>query len=126
MKRVFYLSLICLFSISCASTGNMALKDETSESLDAKLSQGMTKGEVRSLLGDPVSKNFTDSGAEIWRYEYTYQEITAQTLIPIVSLFSSGTKGTSKELIILFDIEDRVKKYSMSESDVGSETGIFQ
>lgn len=46
--------------------------------------------------------------------------------IPIVNLFGSSMSGTRKELIILFDENDVVRRANMSESDVETKTGLFK
>lgn len=40
-------------------------------------------------------------------------------------LFGSSASGTKKELVLLFNDDNTVKKYNMSESDVTVKTGLF-
>ncbi|MFL9963624.1 hypothetical protein PQR02_21635 [Paraburkholderia sediminicola] len=45
--------------------------------------------------------------------------------IPVVNRFGSSQSGEKKELVVLFDSSNVVKRYSMSVSDVTVKTGIF-
>jgi hypothetical protein len=49
----------------------------------------------------------------------------AVNFIPVVNLFGSSASGQKKELVVLFDSNNVVKRYSMSESAVSRKTGIF-
>jgi hypothetical protein len=49
----------------------------------------------------------------------------ATSFIPVVSLFAASSSGTKKELTVLFDENDKVKKYNMSESPIKTRTGLF-
>jgi len=109
----------------CVSAGNSSLAEETSASIGAKLEEGMPAAQVRGMLGDPATVSYTDGGLEIWKYDHMKGHVTASSFIPVVGLFSSGSKGTKKELVILFDEDNRVKKFNMSESAVESKSGII-
>ncbi len=127
MKKIII--LICsLFLVSgCASTGNKVLKNETSSAVAAKITKGVTtKEQVRGMYGDPMTTSFTDSGKEIWKYEFVKTHAKATNFIPLVSMFNSGAKGTKKELVIMFDDNGIVKNYSMSSSKVDTDTSLFQ
>jgi hypothetical protein len=50
----------------------------------------------------------------------------AVNFIPVVNLFGSSMSGKRKELVILFDDADVVKRFNMSESDVQTKTGLFK
>ena len=111
----------------CASTGNKVLKDATSQSVSGKIVHGKTtKAEIRSMFGDPMETSYTDSGNEIWKYNFTKGHMTASSFIPVVSLFSSGSKGKKKELVVFFDQHGVVQRHSMSTSDVETNTSLFQ
>jgi predicted neutral ceramidase superfamily lipid hydrolase len=49
----------------------------------------------------------------------------AVNYIPVINLFGSSASGQKKELVVLFDSNNIVKRYSMSESAVSQKTGIF-
>ncbi|MEO1303979.1 MAG: hypothetical protein AAFV37_03310 [Pseudomonadota bacterium] len=109
----------------CVSAGNAALKDVTNETLSEELKEGMSMAEVRSALGDPIDVSFTDGGLSIWNYERVEAQMTAESFIPIVGLFTSGVEGTKTQLVILFDEEDKVRKFTLSDSDYESKSGLM-
>ena len=127
MKTYTILLIPCLLLLGCSSTGNRALKNETEQSISQKILEGKTTmAEVKTMLGSPLSTSFTDGGLVIWTFRFTEKQATATSYIPVVYLFSSGTKGTTKELKILFDDEDIVKKLSMTESKTETKAGLIQ
>lgn len=110
----------------CAGTGNERLRAESETSVATKIIEGTTtKAEVRSIFGSPNKTSFTDSGLEIWNYEFAKVTADAVNFIPVVNWFGSSASGTKKELVVLFNHDDIVQRYSMSESDVSTKTGIF-
>ncbi len=127
MKRFAAMICMALLVTGCASSGNKVLKNETAKSVAAKIEKGRsTKDDVRAMFGDPMTTSFTDSGNEIWKYEFTKTHAKATNFIPFVSLFKSGAKGKKKELVVFFDKNGVVKNYSMSTSDVDMDTSLFQ
>ncbi len=110
----------------CASTGNDSLRKATEESVSKKIVDGKTtKAEIKEMFGSPVSTNYTDSGFEIWKYELEKVSPDAINFIPYVNILVAGSSGVKKELTILFDDEDRVKKFNMSESKIKTRTGLL-
>lgn len=110
----------------CATVGNDSLKDENKQTLSSKIFEGKTTmQEVKSMLGSPMNTSFTDSGLEVWTYEISQMSADATSYIPVVSLFAGSSSGTKKELTILFDEKEIVRKYKMSESAVKARTGLF-
>ncbi len=127
MKRIALMCCVAFLAVGCASTGNKVLKNETSQSVAQKIIKGKTtKDQVRAMFGDPMTTSFTDSGNEIWKYEFVKAHAKAVNFIPLVSLFKSGSTGKKKELVVFFDQQGVVQRYSMSTSDVDTETGLIQ
>lgn len=126
MKKILASLAAVSLIAGCVSTGNTSLKNETNETIGEKLTEGMSMNDVRANLGDPFSTSFTDGGLSIWTYEFMEGQMTAQSFIPIVSMFSSGVEGKKKQLVILFDEDDTVKKYTLSDSDYESKSGIVR
>lgn len=77
------------------------------------------------MFGSPATTSFTDGGLEIWKYELSKMKADAVNFIPVVNLFGSSASGTKKELVILFNDNGTVRKFSMSESPVNVKTGVF-
>jgi len=110
----------------CASVGNETLRKESESSMSTKFAEGKTtRVEVRAMFGSPLKTTFTDSGLEIWNYEFSNLSLDAINYIPIVNMFGTASSGKKKELVVLFDQAGVVKRYSMSESDVKNKTGLF-
>jgi hypothetical protein len=119
-------ALVSASMLSCASTGNESLRQESEATINHKLTEGKTtKAEVRAMFQSPASTSFTDAGLEIWKYELSKMSADAVNFIPVVSWFGSSTSGTKKELVVLFDDKGILKRYSMSESPVSVKTGVF-
>jgi hypothetical protein len=56
----------------CASVGNESIADASMESVSAQLVKGKTRqDQVRAQYGDPAKISFTDSGNEIWEYDFS-------------------------------------------------------
>lgn len=126
MKKIVGLIVTILILAGCASAGNQTLKAESEGSVSEKLKEGQTtKQEVRNLFGSPSTTDFTDGGLEVWKYELVDVSADAVSYIPIVNLFGSSASGTKKELVVLFDSEDIIKRFSMSESDHEVKSGVF-
>lgn len=125
IKFAAVLGLAALMA-GCAGVGNERLRGESEQSVASKIAQNKTtKNEVREMFGSPSQTTFTDEGLEIWRYEFSKMSADAVSYIPIVNMFGNSASGIKKELVVLFDDQDRVKRYSMSESEVTTKTGIF-
>ncbi len=130
MKKLLFVSVLAAASLTmvgCVSSGNKVLKEETAQTVESKLIKGKsTKSDVRSLYGDPMTTSFTDSGNEIWKYEFVNAHSKATNFIPVVSMFASGSEGEKKELVVFFDQRGIVKNYAMNTSKVDTDTSLFQ
>jgi hypothetical protein len=112
--------------IGCASVGNESIADATPESVSAQLVKGKTTQEnVRGAYGDPVKTSFTDSGNEIWEYDFSRMHAKPTNFIPYVSLISSGAEGDKKSLVIFFDKSKVVRQYTISSSKVDVSQGLI-
>lgn len=127
MKKALSIVFVALFVASCASTGNQTLKTESEVSISSKVQQGVTTApEIKAMFGSPYETTYTDGGLMIWKYRLDDMRSDAVNYIPIVNWFGSSASGTRKELVVLFDDNDVVKRVNMSESDVKTKTGIFK
>lgn len=129
MKPSILLTAACLAAFTlagCASKGNESLRKETELSIGTKLTEGKTtKTEVRKMLGSPLKTSFTDGGLEISTYEFNNVTSDAINYVPVLNWLGSSASGTKKELVILFDKVNVVQRFSMSESDVKTKTGLY-
>jgi len=123
---LFAAAIAAITLSGCASVGNETLRKESEASVNQKIIQGKTsKDEVRAMFGSPNKTSFTDGGLEIWNYEFNNVSADAINFVPIVNLFGTSASGKRKELVVMFDQDNRVKRYSMSEADVTQKTGLF-
>lgn len=129
MKKIVLATAVAVSVVlmsGCAGVGNDSLRSETEATVATKIVQGKTtKDQVREMFGSPMKTEFTDGGLEIWHYELTKLHADAVNFIPVVNLFGSSESGNKKELVVLFDTNNVVKRYSMSDSAVSQKTGIF-
>ena len=133
MKSIFSKCLIdvCLWSlIGCANTGSVILKDINEAEVSSKISAGKTtREEVRATFGSPLETTYTDGGLEIWKYEFEdishFTKETVASAVLTLGLAGGKSKGTVKELIVLFDDDYVVKRFNMSESPVQRGSGLF-
>jgi hypothetical protein len=118
------LSLVLLGG--CASVGNESIADASQESVSAQLVKGKTTQEqVRGLYGDPAKTSFTDSGNEIWEYDFARMQSKPTNFIPYVNLVYSGAEGDKKSLVIFFDKTKLVRQYTISSSKVDISRGLI-
>jgi len=131
MTKVNVGLLVTLVSVlilsGCASSGNQSLKEETEFTVSAKVVEGQTTAaEIKAMFGSPYETTYTDSGSLIWKFRLDDLKSDAINYIPIVNWFGSSVSGTRKELVVLFDENDVVKRSNMSESEVKTKTGILK
>ena len=110
----------------CASVGNESIADATPESVSGQLIKGKTTQEnVRAIFGDPVTTSFTDSGNEIWQYDFSRMHSKPTNFIPYVNLIHSGAEGDKKSLVVFFDRSKIVRQYTVSSSKVDISRGLI-
>ena len=110
----------------CASVGNESIADATHESVSGQLIKGKTTQEnVRAVYGDPTTTSFTDSGNEIWEYDFTRMHSKPTNFIPYVNLIHSGAEGDKKSLVVFFDRSKIVRQYTVSSSKVDISRGLI-
>ncbi len=120
-------ALLAVLTLSgCQSVGNESLRKETESSVAQKIVQGKTtKTEVRAMFGSPTKTTFTDGGLEVWNYDFSNVSADAISYVPIVNLFGASASGKKKELVVMYDEQNIVRRYAMSEADVTQKTGLF-
>ena len=113
-----------LLLAGCASTSSTAsppAKPGANPSLSSKLVKGMTRGDVRALLGKPAEVSMTptaDGMAETWTYHRTYRltqpEATTTELIPAFVGPGRGDNGLGTVEVpaysmALYEVHETVK-----------------
>jgi len=110
----------------CASVGNESIADATPDSVSGQLIKGKTTQEnVRAIFGDPATTSFTDSGNEIWQYDFSRMHSKPTNFIPYVNLIHSGAEGDKKSLVVFFDRSKIVRQYTISSSKVDISRGLI-
>jgi hypothetical protein len=110
----------------CASVGNETIADASPQSVSAQLFKGKTRqDQVREMYGDPAKLSFTDSGNEIWEYDFSRTVSKPTNFIPYVSLIHSGAEGDKKSLVIFFNKSKIVQQYTLSTSKIDVSTGLI-
>ena len=118
--------LLFVLLSGCASVGNESIADATPESVSAQLIKGKTtQDNVRGLYGDPAKTSFTDSGNEMWEYDFSRMHSKPTNFIPYVSMIHSGAEGDKKSLVIFFNKAKVVQQYTLSTSKVDASSGLI-
>ena len=118
--------LLCAALGGCSSVGNESIADASPQSVSAQLIKGKTRQErVRELYGDPAKTSFTDSGNEIWEYDFSHMVSKPTNFIPYVNLIQSGAEGDKKSLVIFFNKGKIVEQYTLSTSKVDVSSGLM-
>jgi len=124
VKKFVIASVVAVLLVGCSTSGNRSLESESQISLESKIQKGVTtKSQVRQSFGDPTGVSFTDGGNEVWTYSLAKVRIDGKTFIPFYGLFAGGANTNMKQLVILFK-GDVVEKYTMSESNTHTRSGI--
>jgi hypothetical protein len=122
----FVAGLSFAFLSGCASVGNERIADASPETVSGQLIKGRTtQAHVRQLYGDPIKSSFTDSGNEIWEYEFSRLHSKPTNFIPYVNLVYSGAEGDKKSLVIFFDRNKIVQQYTINSSKVDVSQGLI-
>jgi hypothetical protein len=117
---------LCGLLIACAATvGNESIAELTQASLSSNVVKGRTaQAQIRQLYGDPIKTSFTDSGNEIWEYEFSRLQAKPENYVPYVNLIQSGAEGDKKTLVFFFDRNKVVQNYTLSNSKVDINRGL--
>ncbi|MBI3756411.1 MAG: outer membrane protein assembly factor BamE [Deltaproteobacteria bacterium] len=123
--------VLCLIAVTilsgCATAGNEKMKDQTQSTIQEQITEGKTtKAEVQAALGNATTVSFTDGGNEIWTYKYSRATPQAQNFIPVVNLINRSFDVKTKELVVMFDKNNIVSKYTMREINDVVKSGLTQ
>ena len=121
-------SFLVALLIGCAGTaGNQKLADASKESITANIVEGKTtQAQVKALFGEPNTTSFTDGGNDVYNYAFSRASAQGVNYIPIVNLFARGYDVNTKTLVILFNKDKIVSKYTLSETQSATKGGVGQ
>jgi outer membrane protein assembly factor BamE (lipoprotein component of BamABCDE complex) len=126
MLKLTLAALAVVLLTGCATSGNDSLRNHDEGTVSTYITEGeTTKSEVMEVFGSPFNTSFTDGGREIWEYAFSDISADAVAYIPVVNWFGTSASGTQKKLTIMFD-DEIVQRYSMTESDVRTGTGLYK
>ena len=126
LRICFLAGLSLAFLSGCASVGNESIADASQQSVSEQLTKGRTtQARVRQVYGDPMKSSFTDSGNEIWEYEFSRLQSKPINFIPYVNVLYSGAEGDKKSLVIFFDKHKVVQQYTINNSKVDVSRGLI-
>jgi len=101
------------------------MADQSQESVSKFIVEGKTsKSDLTSKFGDPTNTSYTDSGNEIWTFQHVRASPQAINYIPVANLFARGFDTTTKRLVVFFDKNGIVQKYTMSETQGETAAGV--
>lgn len=114
----------------CANVGNQSVKNFSEAEANNQILKGVTtKNDIKEAFGSPLESTFTDGGLTIWTYVYddtsAFTPETVGSMILTLGLAGKKSRGTRNELVILFDEQNVVKQFNMSNSPIEAGTGIF-
>lgn len=125
-KRLCAGAVASVFMLAgCVSSGNRSIKNETAATVDQKIQDGVTtKDQIRAAYGDPLEVNYTDSGHEVWKYVFSNMHQNGTNFIPYYGIFSNGTHGKAKTLVVIYDDHGHVWHHTFSISNVTTHGGV--
>lgn len=125
--RTMILSVgIALLSVGCVSVGNVAMKEQSQQTIEQNIIKGKTtKQNIMDAFGSADSVSFTDGGNEVWTYRHSKSTPMARNFIPY-NFISQGSNIQTKELVILFDSKGVVSNYTFRQTANQSKVGLVE
>lgn len=126
MRAIMLSVAITMLSVGCASVGNVAIKEQSQQTIENSITKGKTtKQDVINAFGSADSVSFTDGGNEVWTYRHSKSKPMARNFIPY-NVFSQGANIQTKELVVLFDGQGVVTNYTFRETANQSKIGLVE
>lgn len=126
MRAIMLSVAITVLSVGCASVGNVAIKEQSQQTIENSITKGKTtKQDVINAFGSADSVSFTDGGNEVWTYRHSKSKPMARNFIPY-NVFSQGANIQTKELVVLFDGQGVVTNYTFRETANQSKIGLVE
>lgn len=111
MKAFIAFCLVAMLA-GCTS-GNKAISQLNSSQMASMIHDGRTsKAEIRAQFGEPSNIDLTNDGSEKWSFKHINTTAKMMSYIPIVSTIKKGKNDVKRELVVLFDQKDIVKKHA--------------
>lgn len=102
MKKLVFVALAILPLASCTVYGNKSIKEESQQTVAAKIIKGKTtQQEILNMYGEPQTRAMND-GKETWIYSVSSGKSKITSYIPVVSMFTNGATANIKSMDIWF------------------------
>ena len=116
MKAVFAI-VAALLLAACSTAGNGAFARFDAPQASALLVPGTTtRDDVRHAFGDGAVVHF-DNGFETWQYLYREGIAKGWDDVPYIGLVTSRLDHPTKELVVLFDAQGVLRRWSLQQYD---------
>lgn len=129
MMQILIAALAVIFTLAisgCASTGNTKLAAMGTNDVSKLLTKGKTTvNDVRAQFGEPSDVDFDPNGNKKWTYEHVKKSSKPINFVPYANLFYSGTNDTKKKLVMIFDKNDTLLDFLVTETAEESKQGVF-
>ncbi|HBQ2165434.1 TPA: hypothetical protein L7O59_005199 [Klebsiella pneumoniae] len=115
MKKLFIAALVSLPLTACTTYGNKSLKDESQQTVKAKIVKGKTtQQDVINAFGEPQTRA-TNDGQEMWSYSSMSGESQISNYIPGLALLKNSNTAHMNSLEIWFK-GNVVERYNFSQT----------
>lgn len=111
---------ILLALSGCVSVGTQVKLDQ----LNGFTKGSTTYGDVITRLGQPSTISTKSNGTRSATYTYVHSQARPETYIPFIGGFIGGADSTVNTAEFVFDMEDKLLEYSLSESNYGTGVGL--
>lgn len=125
MKKLFIAALVILPLTACTTYGNKSLKDESQQTVKAKIVKGKTtQQDVINAFGEPQTRA-TNDGQEMWSYSSMSGESQISNYIPGLALLKNSSTAHMNSLDIWFK-GNVVDRYNFSQTASKVSRGLLE
>ncbi|MCA5921943.1 hypothetical protein LES60_21580 [Pectobacterium brasiliense] len=115
MKKLLIAAMVILPLTACTTYGNKSLKDESQQTIKAKIVKGKTtQQDVINAFGEPQTRA-TNDGQEMWSYSSMSGETQISNYIPGLALLKNSSTAHMNSLEIWFK-GNVVDRYNFSQT----------
>lgn len=129
MKKWTVILLSSILLAACSSSGNPELKNMSHGQLKTSIVQGVTtKQDMQDMFGSPNDIQFHNEdnvSREYWEYRYDSRTPHAMNYIPLLRTLKRGADLRKVRLIVFFDENDKVKRYTFQDAKDVQKAGWF-
>lgn len=120
MKIKLPATAILLTLAGCMSTGTQIKQEQ----LDGFTKGRTTYNEVVARLGQPNTVSTKSNGTRVALYTYVHSQARPESFIPFLGAVVGGADSKVNTAEFMFDQDNKLLEYSLSESNYGTGTGF--